>query len=162
MIRDYQAIGRTWFPKGQQKVIPTYGKHWGDKLLGTLDYESGEILCRHASQYDAKEFLDFLQEIVDHYPGERLVLILDNARIHHAKLIQPFLADHRETLTLQFLPPYSPKLNPIEGLWGWLKSSVIYNVFFKSVKAIIAAVDTFLATISQDPMTIIDRLCVRI
>lgn len=34
MIRDYQAIGRTWFPKGQQKQIPTYGKHWGDKLLG--------------------------------------------------------------------------------------------------------------------------------
>jgi transposase len=162
MIRDYQAIGRTWFPKGQQKVIPTYGKHWGDKLLGILDYESGEILCRHATQYDAKEFLDFLQEIVAHYPGERLVLILDNARIHHAKLIQPFLADHRETLTLLFLPPYSPKLNPIEGLWGWLKSSVIYHVFFKSVKAIIAAVDTFLATISQDPMTIIDRLCVRI
>lgn len=162
MIRDYQAIGRTWFPKGQQKVIPTYGKHWGDKLLGTLDYESGEILCRHATQYDAKEFLAFLQEIVDHYPKQRLVLILDNARIHHAKLIQPFLEDHRKTLTLLFLPPYSPKLNPIEGLWGWLKSSVIHNVFFKSVKAIIAAVDTFLATISQDPMTIIDRLCVRI
>ena len=139
-------------------MIPTSGKHWGDQLLGTLDYESGEILCRHASQYDAKEFL----EIVDHYPGERLVLILDNARIHHAKRIQPFLADHRETLTRLFLPPDSPKLNPIEGLWGWLKSSVIYHVFFKSVQAIIAAVDTFLATISQDPMTIIDRLCVRI
>lgn len=27
MIRDYQAIARTWFPKGQQRIIPTYGKH---------------------------------------------------------------------------------------------------------------------------------------
>ncbi len=54
------------------------------------------------------------------------------------------------------MPPYSPKLNPIEGLWGWL--SVIYNVFFQSVKAIIEAVDTSLAMISKDPMTIIDRL----
>ena len=89
------------------------------------------------------------------------MLILDNTRIHHAKRIQPFLADHRQTLTLLFLPPDSPQRNPIEGLWGWLKSSVIHNVFFQSVKAIIAAVDTF-ATISQDPMTIIDRLCVRI
>ncbi len=49
MIRDDQAVQRTWFPKGQQKVIPTFGKHWGDKLLGTLDDESGEILCRHAT-----------------------------------------------------------------------------------------------------------------
>ncbi len=107
MIRDYQAIGHTWFPKGQhqQKRIPTYGKHWCDKLLGTLDYESGEILCRHATTYDAQEFLAFLQEIVDYYPRQRLVLILDNARIRHVKLIQPFLADHRETLTLLFSPP---------------------------------------------------------
>ncbi len=130
MIRDYQAIQRTGFPKGQQKVIPTYGKHWGDKLLGTLDYESGEILCRHATQYDAAEFLKFLQQIVDHYPKDRIVLILDNARIHHAKLIQPFLADHRDTLTLMFLPPYSPQLNPIDGLWGWMKCTVIYKMSF--------------------------------
>jgi hypothetical protein len=43
MIRDYQAIASTWFPKGQQKIIPTYGKHHGAKLLATVDYESGEI-----------------------------------------------------------------------------------------------------------------------
>ncbi len=43
MIRDYQALVSTWFPKGQQKVIPTYGKHRGAKLLATLDYETGEI-----------------------------------------------------------------------------------------------------------------------
>ncbi len=61
-----------------------------------------------------------------------------------------------------FLPPYSPPLNPIEGLWGWLKSSVIYHVFSHTVEAIIAAVDGFLATISQDPMTIIHRLCIQI
>ncbi len=90
------------------------------------------------------------------------MLILDNARIHHAKLIQPFLATHRDTLTLIFLPPYSPQLNPIEGLWGWLKCSVIEHVFFKNVEAIIAAVDAFLVHISQDPMKMIDRLCVRI
>ena len=36
---------------------------------------------------------------------------LDNARIYHA---QPFLDAHRETLTLLFLPPNSPRLNRIE------------------------------------------------
>ena len=37
MIRDYQAIQKTWFVKGRQKVIQTYGKHEGVKLLGILD-----------------------------------------------------------------------------------------------------------------------------
>ncbi|WP_265331497.1 transposase [Enterococcus durans] len=28
-----------------------------------------------------------------------------------------------------FLPPYSPQLNLMEGVWKWLKESVINNVF---------------------------------
>ncbi|MBE2914432.1 IS630 family transposase, partial [Anoxybacillus flavithermus] len=42
-----------------------------------------------------------------------IVMILDNARIHHAKLIQPFLKEHEDRLELVFLPPYSPQLNLI-------------------------------------------------
>ncbi len=45
MIRDDQALIRTWFPKGQPKIIPTFGKHWGAKMLGTLDYVTGEVFC---------------------------------------------------------------------------------------------------------------------
>ncbi len=33
MIRDYQAIQRTWFPKGQQKRIPTYGHAFAVRTL---------------------------------------------------------------------------------------------------------------------------------
>ena len=43
MIRDYQAIMKTWFPKGKQRIIPTYGKHEGVKLVGFLDYETGHV-----------------------------------------------------------------------------------------------------------------------
>ncbi len=37
MIRDYQAIQRTWFAIGQQRIIQTYGKHEGVKLVGILN-----------------------------------------------------------------------------------------------------------------------------
>lgn len=56
-------------------------------------------------------------------------MILDNARIHHAKLLNDFLEGNKSCLELVFLPPYSPNLNKIEELWGWLKDSVINNVF---------------------------------
>ncbi|MCY9698118.1 transposase [Paenibacillus alginolyticus] len=64
MIRDYQALAKTWFPKGQQKLIPTYGQHRGAKLMGTLDYETGEIYCEEHEQYDAQVFHSFLENIV--------------------------------------------------------------------------------------------------
>jgi transposase len=161
MIRDYQAIHRTWFPKGKQRIVPTYGKHCGVKLVGILDYESGEIFCMHAEQYDAEIFLLFLKKILEKYSGERIILILDNAKIHHAKLIQPFLNENKDVLELVFLPPYSPKLNMIEELWGWLKKECVYNVFFKSVEEIAQAVRNFVDEINKYPLVTIDRLCVK-
>ncbi|MGQ7148954.1 transposase, partial [Escherichia sp. SS-MK2] len=66
------------------------------------------------------------------------------ARIHHAKLIQSFLNDHRHRLELVFLPPYSPEFNLIEGLWKWLKSDIIHNVFYSSVQEIKNNVQAFI------------------
>lgn len=161
MIRDYQALSRTWFPKGHQKIIPTYGKHWGAKLIGTLDYESGEVFCLQEEQYTAKEFLSFLERVLEKYEGDRIVMILDNARIHHADLIQPFLKEHQAKLTLVYLPPYSPNLNMIEELWGWLKASMIYNVFFDSVQKIRKAVQGFIQSINETPAATVERLCLQ-
>lgn len=161
MIRDYQALSRTWFAKGQQKIIPTYGRHLGAKLIGTLDYETGEVFCVQEEQYTAKEFLSFLEKVLAKYEGERIVMILDNAKIHRANLIQPFLEQHKEFLTLMYLPPYSPNLNMIEELWGWVKSTVIHNVFFDSVQKIRKAVQDFICHINKTPEVTMNRLCIQ-
>lgn len=90
MIRDYQAISKTWFLKGHQRLISTTGKHRGVKLLGVLNYETGHVYCEENEKYDAQVFLDFLKNVLKIYPTGDITMILDNSRIHHAKLIQPF------------------------------------------------------------------------
>jgi putative transposase len=95
------------------------------------------------------------------YPTGKIVMILDNARIHHAILLEEFLQENMERLQLVFLPPYSPKLNLIEGLWGWLKNEVINNVFHHSVRSIRRAVQGFISSIIKVPETVIRRLCLR-
>ena len=116
MIRDYQAIQKTWFIKGKQKRIPTYSKNPGIKMIGTLDYITGMVYCEEHEIYDANVFLGFLENILAKYSTGKIVMILDNARIYHAKLIQPFLGKVKDRLELIFLLPYSPELNLIEGL----------------------------------------------
>ena len=159
MIRDYQAIQKTWFAKGQQRIIPTYGKHEGVKLVGFLNFGTGEVYVEEHKQYDAEVFRRFLTHVLEHYPEGEIVMILDNAKIHHANLLQDLL-DANPRLHLEFLPPYSPNLNKIEELWGWLKSSVINNVFFHNCEEIRAAVVEFLAYVNSVPYIVIDRLCI--
>jgi len=161
MIRDYQAISKTWFPVGQQKIIPTYGKHHGAKLVGFLNYETGEVYVEEHDKYDAEVFLKFLQNVIALYPTGKIVMILDNARIHHAKLLQDFLSEHKDRLTLKFLPPYSPDYNMIEGLWGWLKASVINNHFFKNLQEIRQSVSDFIFWVNQHRDAVINRLCLQ-
>lgn len=130
MIRDYQAIQKTCFIKGQQRKIPTYSKNAGVKLIGTLDYVTGNVYCEEHERYDAK-------------------------------LMQPFLDEVKGRLELMFLPPYSPDLNLIEGVWGWLKSSVINNVFFPSLLKVKVTIQKFIENINKVSTQTIDRLCVK-
>ncbi|MPM89329.1 IS630 family transposase IS642 [bioreactor metagenome] len=147
--------------KGQQKKIATYGKNAGVKLIGILDYVSGNVYCEEHERYDAKVFLNFLKTTLSQYKSGKIVMILDNAKIHHAKLLKPFLDEVKDRLELMFLPPYSPELNLIEGLWGWLKSSVINNSFFPSLPKVRVAVNKFIDEINKVPTKTIDRLCVK-
>ncbi len=159
MIRDYQSVMKTWFLKGKQRIIPTFGKHEGVKLVGCLDYETGRAYVEEHKKYDAEIFLHFLKNVLEQYPDGKTVMILDNAKIHHAKLLQSFLEENKERLELVFLPPYSPNLNKIEELWGWMKDSVINNVFFHSRQEIRAAVQKFINWVNSVPQKTVDRLC---
>lgn len=159
MIRDYQAIHKTWFERGKQRIIRTYGKHRGVKLVGYLNYETGEVYCEEHESYDAVVFLEFLRNVLLRNPDGKTVLFLDNARIHHAKLLRSFLNENAYRLELIFLPPYSPNLNLIEGLWKWLKERVVYNVFYNSVSEIRMNIADFLTCIQDNPEAVIQRLC---
>jgi transposase len=85
-------------------------------------------------------------------------MVLNNARIHHAKLIQPFLEENQKRLYLMFLPPYSPNLNPIERIWKWMKESVIANRFHKNKNELQKSIDSFLEGIKDCTEQVLQRI----
>lgn len=104
---------------------------------------------------NAQTFLTFLRYVLATYENRKIVMILDNARIHHAKFIQPFLRLHKDRLMLVFLPPYSPNLNAVERVWGYLKKSVIANRFHSSREEIRESILSFLEYVQEYPKTIL-------
>ena len=54
-------------------------------------------------------------------------VFLDNARYHHAKLVQEWLARPGCRIKLHFIPSDCPHLNPIERLWGLMHRNVTHN-----------------------------------
>ena len=46
----------------------------------------------------------------------KIYLVVDNLRVHHAKVVTAWLADKKDRIELAFLPPYAPESNPDEYL----------------------------------------------
>jgi transposase len=70
----------------------------------------------------AENVCEFLVKIVEQNPKTKIILILDNSRSHHA---DKTVRKARELeITLVFLPPYSPDLNPVEFVWKTIKREV--------------------------------------
>jgi transposase len=107
---------------------------------------------------NAATFLDFLRVLKERYPHRLIVLVLDNARIHHANMVKEFLREEGQCFQFIYLPPYSPQLNPIERLWKWLKDTVIANLFHKDRNDILQAIHRFVNYIHERPKEVLQRL----
>lgn len=68
-----------------------------------------------------------------------LNIILDNARIHTAKIVKE--ACEILSINLVYLPPYCPFLSPIEDVWKDIKRE-IYNTNYKSLDELIELFET--------------------
>ena len=69
-------------------------------------------------------------------PRKRVIhLFLDNARYHHAKLVQAWLARPGCRIKLHFIPTYCPHLDPIERLWGLMHKHITHNTWHQTFHA---------------------------
>jgi transposase len=157
-IRDYQALRATWFEKGKQKKIPTYGHHASVNLFGAVNALDGDFFCMQATRCNAQAFERFLAFTLQRYPDKKVIMVLDNSRIHHARILRPFLEKNKERLYFLFLPPYSPNLNKVERMWQWLREKVIVNRFHKDRTAIQESIDSFLDFVKREPKQVLKRI----
>ena len=68
-------------------------------------------------------------------------MILDNLRVHHAKPVKAWLAEHADAIEVFYLPSYSPELNPDERLNADLKHAIGTKVPVRTKAKLRAAAD---------------------
>ena len=90
--------------------------------------------------------------------GRKIVMIIDNARYHHASLHEELRHEVSDHFVLNFLPPYSPELNPIERVWKLIRRRCLHNQHFPELRNVIAAITPCLRAWSR-PNTTLARLC---
>jgi transposase len=102
-------------------------------------------------------FLDYLAQQWPHLPNQQTTIIWDGASWHGRADIVREAAETLGFILIQ-LPAYSPDLNPIEGLWKWLREELTQHHSYKYLYQLERACFDFIDRINLDPEAIISRL----
>ena len=139
-----RAVG-CWAPKNIPVAITQSSGRERLNIHGAIDLETGNTRMLDVLVVNAANTIMLLMAIEVMYPGKRLIhVFLDNARYHHAKLVQQWLARPGCRIRLRFIPSYCPHLDPIERLWGLMHRHCTHNKCYAGFKDFTRAVLTFL------------------
>jgi transposase len=130
----FQAVGEgaldllpwaraTWIPHGQRQQVMTPGKNRRRTIFGAVDPHTGRWFYQVTRKAVSVTFIAFLEQLLAAYPtAPQVAVVSDNVIIHHAKIVQAWLASHPRVVVVLHGARYSPHDNPIERIWGALKA----------------------------------------
>jgi hypothetical protein len=151
-----------WVPwEEEDPVLWHYPGRKSVGYYGAVRLREGKGFFRQEPEmFDGATFWEFLRplESARREADRRGIVIIDNAKYHPAKLHAGWREEQQERLTLDFLPPYSPQLNPIERVWKRTRRNCLHNVYFPKLGMVVETVEEQFAKWSE-PNAELASLC---
>ena len=146
-------------PEDKDPVVKHAPTRKSVSMFGAVNLHSGKLVTMRAPVFNAETFQDFLRKLLRHCKkSRRMVVTLDNARYHHTQMLADLLRDYFMTLSLDFLPPYSPELNMIKRVWKLLRRLATHNQYFENLEVLVLAVSSQV-DLWRKPNPILTKLC---
>ncbi len=95
-------------------------------------------------------FMGFMERLIAD-SSQKVFLILDNLKVHHANLVTAWLAEKTDQIEVFYLPPYSPEINPDEYLNRDFKTGLRSSDRATRKKALLKRAAGFMEFLSKKP-----------
>ena len=129
------TLTRVWAKTGSRPTAVKQTRYEWLHLYAAVEPATGHSVALQAPQLNTgvmSVFLGMLSRELG--PMEHAVLIMDQAGWHKAKkLVVP------GNITILYLPPYSPELNPVERLWAYLRRRYLSNRAYEDYQHLLDA-----------------------
>ena len=122
-IRSDSQHERGYAPKGKTPVIRLNAKRSSTNMISAVNNQGKVRFKIFEGSMNTDIMIDFCKRLIKS-AKRKVYLILDNLRVHHAKVFKAWLREHEDEIEVFYLPSYSPELNPDEYLNCDLKAGV--------------------------------------
>ena len=117
-----------WRPTGGREQVRASFSRESVKIFAAMSQD--ELRIKIVESTNSETFREFLEEIRRDHP--LFYMALDNASYHKSKASREYVESTGGGIELEFLPPYTPQLNPVETVWRDLKRRLA-GIFFRSL-----------------------------
>ena len=123
----------TWAPKGKTPVL-THHFNWKRlSMSAAVGYapdgsDAWLVYGMRSGSYNEESLIEFLEDLHHELAGEKVTLIWDGLPSHRSRAMSAYIKSQRSWLVVERLPAYGHDLNPVEMIWGNLKSSELANL----------------------------------
>lgn len=122
-MRNDSQHERGYAPKGKTPVIRLNARRTSTNMISAITNQGKVRFKLFDGGMNVDIMIDFCTRLIKS-AKRKVFLIVDNLRVHHAKLFKAWLAEHKGEIEVFYLPSYSPELNPDEYLNCDLKAGV--------------------------------------
>ncbi|HRP03081.1 MAG TPA: transposase [Candidatus Kapabacteria bacterium] len=97
------TLSYSWGKKGNQPVVrQKQNRRERQTLFGCVEPETGRVIVKRAEKGNSETFKRYLKKVVHEYKDKKVIMILDNVRYHHARMLKQFLENHKNKIELFF------------------------------------------------------------
>lgn len=152
-VHLHPTLTKVWTLRGVRPVVPAAGVNRKLCVYGALNHRTGQAHYLVHPRKNSQQFHDFLRQLLEFHSERRVVLVIDNASYHRTRKTLELLDAHADHVFVIWLPRYSPELNLIEGLWGYLKKSALNNYFYRETVSLERAIHRAFKDLQRRPNT---------
>lgn len=131
-------------PEDKDPVLLHHPTRKSVGYFGAVRLRDGKFAYRREDdKFNAETYFLFMKYLrrVSAHSGRKVVVIADNVRYHHARLHKKWRQMAARRFDFEFLPPYSPDLNPSERVWKLTRRKATHNRYFPELKDVVEAVE---------------------
>ena len=122
-MRNDSQHERGYAPKGKTPIVRLNANRKSINMISAVTNQGKVRFKVFDGTMNADILIDFCTRLIKS-AKRKVFLILDNLRVHHAKVFKAWLLEHESEIDVFYLPSYSPELNPDEYLNCDLKAGV--------------------------------------
>jgi transposase len=152
-LRSDHATGTTYGLRGKTPTIPGPGRRFGCQMISSITNRGRMSFMVFKEKFRVPVFIEFLRRLVRN-AQIKIILIVDGHSVHRSAKVTKWVSERKNQIEIEYLPGYSPELNPDEYLNNDVKANAVGRRRARDAQELMSNIRCYLRSTQRLPIIV--------